>query len=95
MAMTPQLRKYLELERRMLRLEAEGEDADEIRDLLDPIWYSLSDLERKSLDDRTIGRSYSVVGIGVLVGDELFASRPFVQGKRLPEGLITDWNDAA
>lgn len=94
--MTPQMRKYLELERRMLRLEAVGdEDADKIRDLLDPIWYSLTEFERKMLDERTIGRIYSAEGIRVPAGDELFASRPFVESKRLPKGTITDWNDAA
>jgi hypothetical protein len=94
--MTLRLQKYLELERLMLILEEAGdEDADKIRDLLDPIWYSLSDHERKSLDDRTIGRMYSIEGISLPVGEELFAFRPTVEGKRLPEGSITDWNDAA
>jgi len=56
--MTPRLRKYLELERLMLILEDEGDrGADALRDLMDPLWYSLSDEERRLLDQRTIGRT--------------------------------------
>src|SRR3972149_163463 len=56
-ARPPRLRRYLELERLMLILDEEGESgADTLRDLMDPIWYSLSDEERRVLDERPTGR---------------------------------------
>ena len=52
--MTPRLRTYIELERLMLILDEDGNPAaDALRDVMDPLWYSLSDEERQVLDDRS------------------------------------------
>ena len=51
--MTSRLRKYLEMERLMMILDVEGDAAAEaLRDAMDPIWYSLTDEERRLLDER-------------------------------------------
>lgn len=53
MALTDRLYLYLRLERLMMDLDDRGDPlADRIRDLMDPIWYSLSQEERGSLDGR-------------------------------------------
>ena len=94
--MTPRLRKYLELERLMLILEEEGDrGADALRDLMDPIWYSLSDEERRILDQRTIGRIKSVEAIRVPAGT-LFGPVPTpVPHRALPKVPISGWASAA
>jgi hypothetical protein len=44
---------YRTLERAMLALDETGDPhADEVRDLMDPIWYRLSDEERATLKTR-------------------------------------------
>ena len=53
--MTPRLRKYLELERLMLVLDENGDaSAEALRDAMDPVWYSLTDDERRVLDERSV-----------------------------------------
>ena len=52
--MTPQLRKYLDLERLMLEAEAVDEAvAESIREVMDGVWYALTVEERNILDERT------------------------------------------
>jgi len=96
-AMTPRLRRYLELERLMLILDEEGDrGADALRDLMDPIWYSLSEEERRILDERTIGRIKSVEEIRVPAGPGLFGPAPGpVPHRALPEKPIRGWASAA
>lgn len=95
--MTPRLRKYLELERLMLILDEEGDrSADALRDAMDPIWYSLSDEERRILDERTIGRIKSVEEIRVPAGSRVFGPAPARTARRaLPKEPITGWISAA
>lgn len=95
--MTPRLRKYLELERLMLILDDEGDrGADALRDVMDPIWYSLSDEERRVLDERAVGRIKSVEEIRVPAGDRVFGPVPAPATRRaLPQGPIGDWSSAA
>lgn len=95
--MTPQLRKYLELERLMLILDEEGDrGADALRNAMDPIWYSLSDEERRILDERTIGRIKSVEEIRVPAGDRVFGPTPAPAARRaFPKGPIRGWTSAA
>jgi hypothetical protein len=95
--MTPRLRKYLELERLMLILDEEGErGADALRDAMDPIWYSLSDEERRILDDRTVGRITSLEEIRVPAGGQVFGPVPAPATRRaLPPGPISGWTSAA
>ena len=95
--MTPRLRRYLELERLMLILDEEGASgADTLRDLMDPIWYSLSEEERRVLDDRTIGRIKSMEEIRVPAGTRLFGPAPApVAHRALPKNPISGWASAA
>lgn len=44
---------YLTLERAMLELDRDQNPlADDLRDLMDPLWYELSDTEREQLNSR-------------------------------------------
>lgn len=53
MALSSQLDLYLKLERIMIDLDDRGEPfADQVRDLMDPLWYSLSEEEHEFLDGR-------------------------------------------
>lgn len=95
--MTPRLRKYLELERLMLVLDEEGDrGADALRDVMDPIWYSLSDEERRILDERAIGRIKSIEEIRAPAGSHVFGPVPAPAGRRaLPKEPIRGWRSAA
>jgi hypothetical protein len=53
MAVSKQLDIYLRLERLMMELDDRDDPmADKIRDLMDPVWYALSDEDRRFLDSR-------------------------------------------
>jgi len=94
--MTPRLRKYLELERLMLVLDESGDPgADSLRDVMDPIWYSLGDDERRVLNERTIGRIRSIEEIRVPTGARVFGSAPTPIARPLPKGPIRGWRSAA
>ena len=96
--MTPRLRTYVELERLMLILDEDGNPvaADALRDAMDPLWYSLSDEERRVLDDRTIGRIRSIEEIRVPVSSQLFGPAPAPPRPRpLPDQPLTGWTLAA
>jgi hypothetical protein len=54
MALTDRMDLYLKLERIMMEFDdVEPGCADQLRDLMDPIWYELSDAEHEFLDSRT------------------------------------------
>lgn len=92
--MTPRLRKYLELERLMLFFDEDGDGvvADRLRDLMDPIWYALSDDERHVLDERTVGRITSLEEIRVPAGTQVFGDAPAGAERRLlPPGPVGGW----
>jgi len=57
MALSDDLFLYLRLERLMMDLDDEANPlAERIRDLMDPLWYSLSEDDRRYLDSRgTVG----------------------------------------
>ena len=98
MAVTsPRLKAYLELERQMLALDEAGDPlADTFREVMDPLWYQLSDEEHAQLDARTIA---SVAGgpIRAPIGSELFLSPPRpAQVTRLDSPIrVDDWGCAA
>lgn len=51
--MKTRLEAYILLERAMMDLDREGDPlADRIRDLMDPLWYELTDEEHAWLDQR-------------------------------------------
>jgi len=53
MAVSSQLDLYLKLERIMIDLDDRGEPlGDQMRDLIDPLWYSLSSEEHEFLNNR-------------------------------------------
>ena len=53
MALRENLNLYLRLERLMMDLDDWGNPlADRVRDLMDPLWYSLSEDDRQFLDSR-------------------------------------------
>jgi len=53
MALGNKLDIYLNLERAMFELDETGDPfADRIRNAMDPLWYSLSDVEHEYLDKR-------------------------------------------
>jgi hypothetical protein len=95
--MTPGLQKYLEFERLMLILDEDGDPAAEIlRDAMDPIWFSLTDEERRLLDDRQIGRITSLVEFRIPVGSQVFREPPPPpEPKSLPKEPIRGWAVAA
>jgi hypothetical protein len=60
MAEMNRLEAYLSLERAMLQLDAAGDAfADSLREVMDPLWYELSDEDRDFLNARRIPQSIS------------------------------------
>jgi hypothetical protein len=70
MAMNKQLDLYLRLERIMMELD-EQEDplADRIRDLMDPLWYGLSDEDHQFIDGRGVMEIRVLYPITLMVPD--------------------------
>lgn len=95
--MTSRLDLYLELERVMLFAEGNQQDdaAEAIRDVMDRIWYSFDDAERKLLDLRTVGAVALIEGIRIPKGPDLFFHRRSAVGSAFPQGSIQDWRLAA
>lgn len=53
--MSEDLQRYLELESVVMQLDDAGSpDADAVRDLMDPVWFRLSETERAWLDARGV-----------------------------------------
>lgn len=91
--MISRLRTYLELEHLMLVLDEAGDaGAETLRDAMDPIWYSLTDEERRLLDDRRVGRIKSLEEIRVPAGGGVFCEAPAPAERRaFPQGPISGW----
>jgi hypothetical protein len=53
--MSPELKKYIELETRVQECSKAGDEflADHIRDIMDRVWLSLSEEDHAFLDSRT------------------------------------------
>ena len=88
---------YLAAERLMLLAEVVDEQlADNIRDVMDPIWDALSDDERRGLREREVHFPRSLQGLQIPVSDDLYCPPPPVPGTRpIPAGPIEDWRNAA
>jgi len=72
-SVSARLEAYVALERVMLELDAANDSlADRFRDLMDPIWYGLSDDEVRILDGREVDGVTSLHPICLSVGHSLF-----------------------
>lgn len=94
--MNARLSAYLELEWLMLKLDDEAsEAADSIRDLMDPLWYSLSESDRAYLDSRDFAKAVHGASITLHAGRALFCTPVSPRSVPLPTGPIKHWNEAA
>jgi hypothetical protein len=95
--MTSQLGLYLSLEHLMLVAERVDEHtADAIRDVMDPIWYALSDEDRETLNQRVVGFIRSFEGLRIPLGDHIYYRDPGPSKKNsIPKEPIQGWRKAA
>jgi len=98
--MTNALRKYLDLESVMLGLEAlDARAADAVRDVMDEVWYQLSDTDRRSLDERTAPGPFRVREEARLPLKGVLLRAPRSQSRELtargPVVLTGGWRGAA
>ena len=98
--MTNALRKYLDLETIMLGLEAlDARAADAVRDVMDELWYQLSDADRRSLDERTAPGPFCVREEARLPLKGVLLRAPSLQPRQLtarePIVLTGGWRGAA
>ena len=92
--MSPELRRYLDLEQAMVELDAHGNpEADQIRDLMDGVWRDLSVDDRAWIKDRTLQPLGSELRLPV--GDRLFAKPPVSAPDPTVKWLFTDWRSRA
>ena len=81
MAVSALLDAYLSLERVLLEFEERGDpSADLVRDLMDPLWYRLSDEDHAQLDDRGPVSLASLHPIRLLTGAGLLYRPPPAPG---------------
>lgn len=97
LAVTAQLDLYLDLERAMLFAEGKQQDdaAEAVRDVMDRLWYSLDETERRLLDLRTVNEVASIDGIKLPQSPSLFIERPPTVRFSFPGEPIRDWRMAA
>ncbi len=95
--MTSTLRKYLDLKTIMAELEAVDEAAAESqREIMDGLWYSLSDSERSVLDDRTLAGPIRVLEAVRLPATSALLQRPPLTTQRLYDGNpVRGWRTVA
>ncbi len=95
MALSKNLARYLEMERLMLSLEGDNVPAaDTLRDLMDPLWYLLTEDERTFLDNRSVSPVDVLEWVSVPLSTCLFERTQLVQ-RPIIEGAIKDWKTAA
>ena len=88
--MTVRLDVYLALERLMLELDEAGDPlADRLRDLMDPLWYGLTDDEHSRLDARTVVGAAQLHPIRCPAGTEVFVV-PTDDDRRGPSRTVRD-----
>lgn len=72
MAVSARLDAYRKLERVMLDLDAAGDSlADQLRELMDPLWYALNDEEHAALDSRSPAPSSALISPSPVLPTEL------------------------
>ena len=75
--MNPKLHAYLDLERLMLFFDGNQDSrAEMIRDLMDTLWYELTDADHAILDARELRGVEDVEHIRIHVGEGFFAPPP-------------------
>jgi hypothetical protein len=96
--MSKELRNYLDLEKIMLEAEAVDERAaDAVRDIMDEVWYRLSETDRRSLDARTIPGPMRVLEeVRLPMTRELFQMPALPRLARVYDGTpVTGWRSVA
>lgn len=95
--MTTRLDVYLALERVMLFAESKQQDAtaDGVRDVMDQLWYSFDEAERRLLDMRTVGTIEAIEGIKLPPNPLLFFHPPAIIPVPFPQPPIEGWRLAA
>jgi len=95
--MTPALRKYVDLERIMLELEAVDEGAAEaVREVMDGLWYALSAQEHSLLDERNAGGPIRVLESVRLPAGTAILQKPSVASARPYDGKpVSGWRKVA
>ncbi len=94
--MSPELRRYLELERAMLALdEVRDPRADTLRDAMDPLWFDLSDEEQGWLNSRQEVPLHRPRCITLVVGREFYVEPMTAEFRAAPGGPIKGWYSAA
>ena len=100
---TARLDAYLTLERDMLEMDADGSpEAEELRDLMDPIWHALDDWERNYLNHRSDVALETLHPIRIPIGKEFYidtkqkaAVEPEMVSNRSVGLVFKDWECAA
>lgn len=92
--MSPELRRYLDLEQAMLALDAHGNpEADQVRDFMDGAWARLSPADREWLNARKLPSLGSELRVSV--GSTLFqVVKSPAPATRAPTWEFEDWRVA-
>jgi hypothetical protein len=92
--MSPELRKYLNLEQAMVELDARGNpESDQIRDVMDIVWNQLSTIERDWINGRVLPPLASE--LRVPIGDTLFVAKPIRKPDPNARWVFDDWRGSA
>ena len=100
---TAKLDAYLALERDMLEMDADGSpEAEELRDLMDPIWHALDEWERNYLNHRLDVDPETLHPIRIPIGQDFYidplretACEPGEVSNRTVGHEFTDWEYVA
>ena len=94
--MSPELRRYLDLERAMIALDEVGDPrADTLRDAMDPLWYALLEEEQAWLNHRHDAPLHGPRSITLTVGHAIYVAPVEVQFCAIPDKPLTGWHEAA
>ena len=91
--MSPELRRYLDLEQAMVELDAHGNpEADQVRDVMDDAWHVLNIVDRDWINERNLPPLASE--LRVPVGDRLFLAPPVRTPDAHAQWTFDDWRAA-
>ncbi len=88
--------RYLSLERIMMEADEGGDEpfADSLRDLMDSIWYRLSDEEHDLLNNRGFVSIATLYPVTIPISDVAFSEAPPPTApyqERHEEWIVKDW----